>query len=151
MEIGERIRQMRIGLGLSQDELAKLVGYKSRSSINKIEIGERDITQSTIVAFAKALHTTPSKLMDWEYAEGTETTVNLCQEHQNVLNLYDQLHDDDKIRIVTKMETIIEDYPENVQQSTIFRAANSAENHAPEITTTTKDFSKIKQSDDDTI
>ena len=41
MEIGERIRQMRIGLGLSQDELAKLVGYKSRSSINKIEIGDK--------------------------------------------------------------------------------------------------------------
>lgn len=143
MKIGERIRQMRIGLGLSQDELAKLVGYKSRSSINKIEIGERDITQSTIVAFAKALHTTPSKLMDWEYAEGTETTVNLSQEHQNVLNLYDQLHDDDKIRIVTKMETIIEDYPENVQQTTIYRAAKSTDNHPAEITTTTKDFSKI--------
>lgn len=32
---------------------------------------------------------------------------------QDLLDLYRQLHDDDKIRIVTKMETIIEDYPEN--------------------------------------
>ncbi len=113
MEIGERIKQLRIELGLSQDELAKLVGYKSRSSINKIEIGERDITQSTIVAFAKALHTTPSKLMGWEYAEAPKPESKLSKEHQNLLDLYDQLHDDDKIRIVTKMETIIEDYPEN--------------------------------------
>ena len=37
----------------------------------------------------------------------------LSPEHQNLLDLYDKLHDDDKIRIITKMETIIEDYPEN--------------------------------------
>lgn len=113
MEIGDRIKQLRLELGLSQDELAKLVGYKSRSSINKIEIGERDITQSTIVAFAKALHTTPSKLMGWEYAEKPAHEITLTPEYQNLLNLYDKLHDDDKIRIITKMETIIEDYPEN--------------------------------------
>ena len=43
----------------------------------------------------------------------TQSAPKLSQEHQNLLDLYDQLHDDDKIRIVTKMETIIEDYPEN--------------------------------------
>lgn len=69
MTVGERIKQMRIEIGLTQEELAKLVGYKSRSSINKIEIGERDITQSTIVAFAKALNTSPSVLMGWEEDE----------------------------------------------------------------------------------
>ena len=39
----ERIRRRREELGLSQDELAKKLGYKSRSSINKIEKGENDI------------------------------------------------------------------------------------------------------------
>ena len=37
MDIGERIKLRREELNLSQDELAKKVGYKSRSSINKIE------------------------------------------------------------------------------------------------------------------
>lgn len=137
MEIGERIKQMRLDLGLSQDDLAKLIGYKSRSSINKIEIGERDITQSTILAFAKALQTTPSKLMGWDIEDIQQP---LDSEHQNVIDLYDKLRPNDKIRIVAKMETIIEDYD---QPQTIFRAAKSTDNHAPEITTTTKDFSKI--------
>ena len=137
MEIGERIKQMRLDLGLSQDDLAKLIGYKSRSSINKIEIGERDITQSTILAFAKALQTTPSKLMGWDIDDIQQP---LDSEHQNVIDLYDKLRPNDKIRIVAKMETIIEDYD---QPQTIFRAAKSTDNHAPEITTTTKDFSKI--------
>ena len=37
----------------------------------------------------------------------------LSPEHQNLLNLYDQLHEDDKIRITARMEQMIEDYPEN--------------------------------------
>ena len=69
MNIGHRIRYKREALGLSQDELAKRLGYKSRSSINKIELGLNDITQSKIVAFAKALGTTPSYLMGWTEEE----------------------------------------------------------------------------------
>lgn len=65
MEIGERIRKKRLELGLSQDELAKKVGYKSRSSINKIEGDGRGLPQTKIVAFANALETTPSYLMGW--------------------------------------------------------------------------------------
>ena len=47
-------------------ELAKRLGYKSRSSINKIEVGSRDLTQSRIKAIADALETTPSYIMGWE-------------------------------------------------------------------------------------
>ena len=65
-EIYKRIRARREELGISQEELAKRLGYKSRSSINKIEKGENDIPQSKIVAFAQALQTTPERLMGWE-------------------------------------------------------------------------------------
>lgn len=66
MKLYERIRHRREELGMSQDELAKKLGYKSRSTIAKIEKGENDITQSKISAFAKALNTTPSYLMGWD-------------------------------------------------------------------------------------
>ena len=66
LEIGERIRQCRERIGMTQDELAQATGYKSRSSINKIEKGGNDLPQSKIVIFAKALSTTPSYLMGWE-------------------------------------------------------------------------------------
>lgn len=50
--IGSRIRTRREELGLSQDELAKRLGYKSRSSLNKIELDQRNLTQSKIKAIA---------------------------------------------------------------------------------------------------
>lgn len=64
MNVGERIKQRRLELGLSQDELAKKVGYKSRSSINKIELS-RDLPLRKVELMAKALDTTPGYLMGW--------------------------------------------------------------------------------------
>ena len=64
--IGERIKEARTKKGLSQTELAEKLGYKSRSSINKIEVGGRDIPRSQIVRIAEILDVTPSYLMGWE-------------------------------------------------------------------------------------
>lgn len=66
LTIYEKIKNRRIELGYSQDELAKRMGYKSRSTINKIESGQVDISRNKIVKFAEALHVTPSYLMGWE-------------------------------------------------------------------------------------
>lgn len=66
MTVGERIYQKRIELGLSQEELAQKVGYKDRSSIARIESGERDIRQHMVVAFAAALQTSPAWLMGFD-------------------------------------------------------------------------------------
>lgn len=65
MEFFERIKLRREELRLSQEELAQRLGYRSRSSINKIESGENDIPQTKIKAFALALQTTPAYLMGW--------------------------------------------------------------------------------------
>ena len=64
--IGEKIKEARIKKGLSQTELAEQLGYKSRSSINKIEVGGRDIPRSQIVKIAQILDVTPAFLMGWE-------------------------------------------------------------------------------------
>ena len=66
MDIYQRIRNRREELGMSQDDLAQKMGYKSRSSINKIEMGLNDISQSKVVEIAEALDTTPAYLMGWE-------------------------------------------------------------------------------------
>lgn len=63
MRFCDRIRLRREELNLSQEELAKRMGYKSRSTINKIELGINDVSQSKIIAFAKALNTTVGYLM----------------------------------------------------------------------------------------
>lgn len=53
--IGENIRRARVAMGWSQDELAQRLGYKSRSSINKIETGINDIPQSKVGDFVRVL------------------------------------------------------------------------------------------------
>lgn len=63
--VGENILYMRKSLGWTQEELAKRMGYKSKSTINKIEMGINDIPQSKIAQFAKVLGTTPAHLMGW--------------------------------------------------------------------------------------
>ena len=63
MTIGQRIKQLREELGMSQEELATKIGFKSRSSINKIELDKQFPKQSTIAAFARILNTTPNYLL----------------------------------------------------------------------------------------
>ena len=64
-KIGENIRRRRMELKMTQEELAVLVGYTSKSTINKIEQGVNDVQQSKIIKFAEALHTSPAVLMGW--------------------------------------------------------------------------------------
>lgn len=61
--LGERIRAQRKVLGLTQEELAERLGYTSKSTINKIEMGINDIPQRKVVEFAEALKVTPCYLM----------------------------------------------------------------------------------------
>lgn len=75
MKIGDRIRFRREELGLSQDELAQKLGYKSRSSINKIEKGQNDIPQSKVRDFAIALDTTAEYLLGLDKKENTKADI----------------------------------------------------------------------------
>ena len=80
--IGSRIRKRREQLDLSQDELARRLGFKSRSSINKIELDERNLTQSRIKAIADALETTPSYIMGWDELDEQVDLEKLIQDIQ---------------------------------------------------------------------
>lgn len=62
--IGEMIKKRREQLGMSQDELAKKLGYKSRSSINKMELGLQDVPQRKVKHFAKALSVSIGYLLE---------------------------------------------------------------------------------------
>ena len=64
--IGERIKTRRKELKMSQQELALLLGYKSSTSIARIESGNRELPQKKIQQTAEALHTSPEYIMGWE-------------------------------------------------------------------------------------
>ena len=97
MKIYDRIKLKRLELNMTQEELAEKMGYKSRSAINKIEKGLRDITQSQIVLLSKALDCTPAYLMGWEEHETDNITPLVSIEHLSIdeselLNNYRRLN-----------------------------------------------------------
>ena len=57
MGIAENIKLRRLEMGLSQQELADLMGYKSRSTITRIESGENEAPEAKLPKFARALDT----------------------------------------------------------------------------------------------
>lgn len=63
MGIGERIKQRRTELGMSQRDLADRMGYNNHSTVAKIENGAVDIPHSRIVQFADVLNVSVEHLM----------------------------------------------------------------------------------------
>ena len=63
MTIFERIRFLRKQQKMSQQELAYKVGYKDKSAISKVELGDREINQAMIVKYADALGVSPTYIM----------------------------------------------------------------------------------------
>lgn len=66
MEIGERIKQRRMELGLSQRELARRMGYSDNSTLARIEQGKVDVYQNKIVQFSEVLGVSIAYLMGWQ-------------------------------------------------------------------------------------
>ena len=60
---GKHIRDARLGLGLSQEALADSCGLH-RTYVGSVERGERNVSLLNIVLLARALKTTPSRLLD---------------------------------------------------------------------------------------
>ncbi len=64
--IGDYVKTRRTELDMTQDELAALVGYKHKTSINKIELGLSDVPRSRIPAFAEALRVSEPELQGYD-------------------------------------------------------------------------------------
>lgn len=72
MTVADRIRLKREELNLSQEELAKKIGNKDKSTISKIEKSGNDITMKNIQRIADALGVTSQYLMGWETIQEIE-------------------------------------------------------------------------------
>lgn len=107
-EIGKNIMFRRKELGLTQSELATKMGYKSKSTINKIENGTNDIPQSKIVKFAEALETTPAALMGWEKVQKNNNAI---------VSIVGRLRtDDDFLSLIETLNNLDKEKIEGVQQ-----------------------------------
>lgn len=75
MSVGDAIRKRRFELRMSQQELADAMGYKTRSTIAKIESGENDVSHKKLQKFAAVLDTTPEALMGGYVAVSRQVAV----------------------------------------------------------------------------
>lgn len=110
MNIGQIIKKRREELGISQEELAKKAGYKSRSSINKIEVDGRGLPQSKIAAIANALQTTPAYLMGWEENEDfAMEQVNSCfgTSAKEILSNFQQLNENGQKEALKRVSEMV--------------------------------------------
>ena len=62
-DFGVRVRAARVAAGLTQLELARAMGYSTRSTISRIESGDNQVPMDRLDALAAALRTTPAYLL----------------------------------------------------------------------------------------
>jgi transcriptional regulator with XRE-family HTH domain len=65
IKFGKRVKEKRLRLGLSQEKLAEMA-EAHRNYIGMIERAEKNVSLEKIEKIAKALGTTPSKLLDFK-------------------------------------------------------------------------------------
>lgn len=75
MSVGVNIRKRRYELNMSQQELADAMGYKTRSTIAKIESGENDVSQKKLQRFAEVLETSAESLITGYASPATYAAV----------------------------------------------------------------------------
>lgn len=84
-KIYENIRKLRKEKGLTQKQLAGLVGYASSTMIASIEKGNVDLPYSKVKAFAKALDVPVIGLLGYEYNDFTLQMADLPHEAKRIL------------------------------------------------------------------
>lgn len=106
--LGDNVKRIRQEKKMSQDELAQLAGYNSRSTISCIESGKRDCPQKQILAIARALGVSPGDLLNdintRSQTQQQETSVPLTPDEKQLLSLYNSMNDEGKEKALERLE-----------------------------------------------
>ena len=117
MDLYENIKKRRIELGMTQEDLAKKIGYRSTSTIAKIERGVNDIPQSKIKAFAEALNVTPGELMgDVSCNDSFELRFAVSLNEEILIKKYRQLNASDKQEILNMIDFKLFQYEKSSEE-----------------------------------
>lgn len=119
MSLGEKIRELREGKGMTQDDLAKIVGYKTRSSIAKIESDESDPSQKMLLKLANALEVSPADLILEEVRIDINKTTqaimkangipSMSKERASLLALFQRVPEEKVNLLSSIVQSILED------------------------------------------
>ena len=93
--IGKNVRFYREMAGMSQKQFAEALGYNDRSTIARIELGDRDVPVSKVAEMAKVLRVSPAVF----FRDIPEADYLDYIEHIRVL----EEKDPEKLRVIREM------------------------------------------------
>ena len=113
LTIGQRIRNRRLELGLSVDELAEKL-EKNRATIYRYEKDDiKDLPTTVLIPLAKVLETTPADLMGWtepDKSKGSSSTNmqrNISFFEEKLLSSFSQLNDSNKKKTINYTNSLL--------------------------------------------
>ena len=110
MNTGDRIKQRRLELGLTADDLAEKIG-KSRATIYRYENGDiENMPTPVLEPLAKALDTTPADLMGWQSSSISPLHNNIrCEniEESELVLSYRKLNKPNQSKVLTYSKSLL--------------------------------------------
>lgn len=100
---GKNLKRLRLARGFSQEELAKMVGYTNRSSINKIEIGRSGIPSSKVNELARVLGVSPLDL----FRETPVDPIDITVKNDGISSLFEQLSEESQKKLKDYAEFLL--------------------------------------------
>jgi len=113
MTVGEKVKMLREAQNMTQEELAKAVGYKTRSSITKIETGEADPTQKKLMKLAAALGVSPAELLGDSESEGDPPKT---REARIISHGVDGMPPEERAKAVNLFKMMFEKYADKFEE-----------------------------------
>lgn len=111
MNFGDRVKQRRLELELTQEELAKRCGYGTKATISKIEKNDM-IPYTKFADIAKALDCNPAYLMGWEDECGNKRKLSngnkIALKDVKLLTLYSQLNKKNQDIVVNLINSLLD-------------------------------------------
>lgn len=102
MDFKDKIKNRRLELGLTLEDIAKLVGVTA-PTIQRYESGEiKNVGKNKIKALADALNLSPSYLMDWDEVPEVKRSFEYFMEMQMNLLGYKVIYDEEDGYIILK-------------------------------------------------
>ena len=94
--LGMRIKELRKGIGFSQEELAERTGISSKY-LSRIEMGQHFPSIDTLIRLADALNVELKDFFEFVHE------VPSCRELKEILNNLVEGMDEDRLRLVVKV------------------------------------------------
>lgn len=109
---GQNLRRIRVSKNMTQDELAKKLGYTNRSSINKIEVGRSDMPRSKIELAAKILGVSPLELFKNSPIDDEVIDTIVDDQLTIITEKYEQLNESNRMRLSAYIQALIDSQEE---------------------------------------